>query len=130
MSLGDSEQQVRYVLGEPNRETIQDNGSLLFAYSDKDILVLLAPNSKTVKQIGCQLVDTCPPFLGIKIGDDEEKVKTVLGDQATERYQEGRGSDSSVMKVITLSNTNEVSFYLERTKVIAILLSRPREPEF
>jgi len=128
VSLGDSEQQVRYVLGEPQKRTTQENGVVLFAYDDGRFGVWLSPITKGVQQVGCQIVETCPPFLGLKIGDDETKVKMVLGARATERFQEGSGNDSSLMKVITLSNANEVRFFLERKKVIAIMLRVPKEP--
>jgi len=127
ISLGDSEQQVRYVLGEPAKRKPRD-GTLLFTYNDENIGVWLSSNTKRVQQVGCQTVETCPPFLGLKIGDDETKVKMVLGARATERFQEGSGNDSSLMKVITLSNANEVRFFLERKKVIGIMLRVPKEP--
>jgi len=127
VTLGDSEQQVRYALGEPAKRTPSD-GTLLFTYGDEHSGVWLSSTTKRVQQVGCQFVETCPPFLGLKIGDDETKVKMVLGARATERFQEGSGNDSSLMKVITLSNANEVSFYLERKKVIAIMLRVPKEP--
>lgn len=129
VSLGDSEQQVRYVLGEPQKKTTQENGVLLFAYGDEHSGVWLSPITKRVQQVGCQIVDTCPPFLGLKIGDDESKVKTILGGQAIERFQEGGANDPSIIKIITLSKGNEISFYLERKKVIAIMLRERKAPE-
>jgi len=127
ISLGDSEQQVRYALGEPAKRKPRD-GTLLFTYNDENIGVWLSSSTKRVQQVACQVVETCPPLLGIKIGDDEWKVKTILGDQASERFQEGSGNDSSLMKVITLSKANEIILYLERKKVIGIMLRVPTEP--
>ena len=125
ISLGDSEQQVRYVLGEPQDKSTEKN-RLMFLYIDKnigDIGVWFVLATKKVQRIVCAEREMCPPFLGIKIGDEESKVKTILGGSATEKFQETSENDTQLTKVITLSNTYEVSFYLKRKKVVAIALS-------
>ena len=126
VSLGDSEQQVRYVLGEPSKKEKQNDGELLFIYKG-DYGIWFSPNG-AVRNIACQRIDICPEFAGIKIGDEEAKVKAILGKNTSEKFQEVTdGSGNYLMKVITLSREKRVRIFLKEQTVIAISLSEPTE---
>ena len=125
VTLGDSEQQVRYALGEPSKKK-QNDGELIFIYKG-DYGIWFSPN-RAVRSIACQSIDVCPEFAGIKIGDEEAKVKAILGKNASETFQEVTdASGNYLMKVITLSREKRVRIFLKKQKVIAISLSEPTE---
>jgi hypothetical protein len=125
ITLGDSEQQVRYVLGEPSKKQ-QDEGELLFTY--KGNYGIWFSSNGAVRSIACQSIDVCPEFAGIKIGDEEAKVKAILGKNTSEKFQEVTdASGNYLMKVITLSREKRVRIFLKEQKVIAISLSEPTE---
>jgi|GEM_PF-3921735 len=128
ISLGDSEQQVRYVLGEPTRVGEKGDLKLLVYGNDDDSSVasygiLIARKRSGVIQIACQ-GEGCPRLLGVSIGDTEERVKIMVGEKATEKLVEGNGvtSASGVMKQITLREKFAAIFSLTKQKVILITL--------
>lgn len=134
ISLGDSEQQVRYVLGEPTR--VDEKGDMkLLVYGDEDdervssLGILTSTSRGGVIQLACQQGESCPPLLSLGIGDSEERVKSTLGSTIKERLVEDNDiplSTSLVMKKITYGEDPRATFYLSQRKIVLMVLNDPR----
>ena len=128
ITLGDSEQQVRYVLGEPTSRRDQGD-TILLEYRGEDIGVWVT--SGGVTQIACRgpNADSCPPLLGVSINDSEDAVKSTLGPTIAEELLE-MGSDkapfdnATVMKRITVGIDKNIYIYLEQQKVQLLMLTK------
>lgn len=134
ISLGDSEQQVRYVLGESTR--VDEKGDLkLLVYGDDDnergssFGILTSTNRGGVIQLACQGGDSCPPLLGLEIGDSEERVKSTLGSEIREKLDPNDApiSTSAVMKAISFGENPIATFYLSQRKIVLMVLSENSE---
>ena len=131
VTLGDSEQQVRNVLGEPREiNSFVVGVSFLYEYDNGAVQVDFSPNTKGVRKISCA-ANICPPILEIRVGDDESKVRFILGNNAKEQLLNGGPWNASVVSTRThLSVSNKIYVFLEQMKVTSITLQDPNEPRY
>jgi hypothetical protein len=120
VTLGDSEQQVRYVLGEPTERKEVGEGALRFRYGST--WIFLGGRSKTVVLIECGDSEGCPSLFGINIGDEESKVKAALGSEAMISLEEQDRNGKIVVKKFTRRNGNTITVYLTQQRVVGLAL--------
>jgi len=120
ISLGDSEQQVRYVLGEPAQRinTVQVQ-ILSFDRDQIPSKMIWLRDGKTIL-ISCST--ECPVLLGVNIGDDEQLLKSKLAMPYLESYV---NTEPTIVKQIIVGDTPRAVFNLEQLRVIDMGIATP-----
>jgi hypothetical protein len=127
--LADSAEEVRYKLGEPSSISQEFGLFYYYEFPDHAVGISFTDESRQVNAITCgkKLFSeggSCPRLLGIGLNDDEEKVRSILGDGVTEYFQEGRDNraNRALLKYMKLERNNKIQIILEKQKVKSISL--------
>jgi hypothetical protein len=124
ISLGDSEQQVRYVLGEPlNSTNVGEYVSLFYSTDLQSYKLIVVNKSDGVTLITCY--GDCPSLLGVSIGDSEETLRKKLGAPNSEELIEITNAvtkSKAIHKAIRYGTVSVTAFILREKKVIGMTI--------
>lgn len=120
ISLGDSEQQVRYVLGEPAQRI--DTAQVQILSFDRDQIPSKMIWLRDGKTILVSCLTECPVLLGVNIGDDEQLLKSKLAMPYLESYV---NTEPTIVKQIIVGENPRAVFNLEQLRVNDMGIAAP-----